>query len=107
MGFKQKVILFSVLLPIPMLISIFDSIPGGPKQQKLTDIERRNMAEAFFSRLAKEGLSNQQLFARIMQDPEAFEHAVSIRKLHELIPELNAFEENLRTKTRIFTAPCP
>ena len=52
------------------------------------------MAEAFFSRLVKEGLSNRELFARIMQDPIAFEHAVLIRKLNELILELNAFEKN-------------
>ena len=95
------------LLSIPMVISIFSSIPGGPKQQRLTDIERRNMAEAFFRRLAKEGLSNQQLFACIMQDPEAFEHAVSIRKLHELIPELNAFEENLQDKDPNIYRPMP
>jgi hypothetical protein len=54
-----------------MLTRIFDNIPGRPKQQKLKDSERRGMAEAFFSRLAKEGLSNQQLFDRIMQDKEA------------------------------------
>ena len=56
------------------------------------------MAEAFFSRLAQEGISSQQLFARIMQDQEAFEHAVLIRKLHELIPELNAFDVATRQK---------
>ena len=90
-----------------MLISIFDRIPGRPKQQNLKDIEKRDVAEAFFSRLAKEGLSNQQLFARIMQDPVAFEHAVLIRKLHELIPELNAFEENLQDKDPNIYRPMP
>jgi len=77
-----------------MLRSIFESIPGRPEPQKLKDIEKRDMAGAFFSRLANQGLSDQQLFARIMQDSAAFEHAVSIRKLHELIPELGAFEDN-------------
>ncbi|MBN2318500.1 MAG: hypothetical protein JXR49_05455 [Acidobacteria bacterium] len=33
-----------------------------------------------------------------MQDSEAFEHAVSIEKLHELIPELNSYQENLPDK---------
>jgi hypothetical protein len=108
MGFEpKKDIFFSVLLPTPMLKSIFDSIPGRPKQQKLTDIERGDRAEAFFRRLAEEGLSNQQLFARIMQDPETFENAVSIRKLHELIPELNAFEENLQDKDPNIYRPMP
>ncbi len=90
-----------------MLKSIFDSIFSRPKQQKRKDIEKRGMAEAFFSRLEKEGLSNQQLFARIMQDPEAFDHAVLIRKLHELIPELNAFEENLQDKDPNIYRPMP
>jgi hypothetical protein len=90
-----------------MLMSIFDSIPGRPKRQKLKDVEMRDLAEAFFSRLAKEGLSNQQLFALIMQDPAAFEHAVLIRKLHELIPELNAFEENLQNNDPNIYRPMP
>jgi hypothetical protein len=78
-----------------MFISVFDRLSGRrDKQRKSTDVERSNMAEAFFDCIAKEGLSNQRLFARILQDPEAFEHAVSIRKLHALIPELNAFEQN-------------
>ena len=66
-----------------------------------------NRAEAFFNRLAKEGLSSQQLFARILQDPEAFEHAVSIRKLPELIPELNTFEENLPNQDPNIYRPMP
>jgi hypothetical protein len=90
-----------------MLMRIFDNIPWRPKEQKLKDSEKRAMAEAFFSRLAKEGLSAQQLFARIMQDPAAFEHAVSIRKLHELIPELNAFEENPQDKDPNIYRPMP
>jgi hypothetical protein len=108
MGFKSnRFALFSVLLPIPMLKSIFDSIPSRPKQQKLMNINRKDMAEAFFSRLAKEGFSNKQLFARIMQDPEAFEHAILIRKLNELIPELNAFEENLQDRDPNIYRPTP
>jgi hypothetical protein len=99
--------LFSALFPIPMLKSIFESLSGRPKPQKLKGIEKRDMAEAFFSRLAKEGLSDQQLFARIMQDSAAFEHAVVIRKLHELIPELNAFEENLKDKDPNIYRPMP
>jgi hypothetical protein len=90
-----------------MLMRIFKSIPGQSKKQKLTDIERRDMAEDFFRRLAKAGLSSQQLFARIMQDPEAFEHAVLTRKLHELIPELNAFEENPQGKDPNIYRPMP
>jgi hypothetical protein len=77
------------------------------KNIKTQGIEKRNRAEAFFSRLAEEGLSNQQLFARIMQDPEAFEFAVSIRKLHELIPELSAFEENPQEKDPNIYRPMP
>lgn len=65
------------------------------------------MAEAFFSGLEKEGLSNRELFARIMQDPAAFEHAITIRKLNELIPELNAFEENLPDKDPNIYRPMP
>jgi len=90
-----------------MLIRILDRIPGRPKRQQREDIERKNMAEAFFSRLAKEGLSNGQLFARIMQDREAFEHAVLIRKLPELIPELSAFEENPQGKDPNIYRPMP
>lgn len=52
-------------------------------------------------------MSDQQLFARIMQDPEAFEHAVSIRKLHALLPELNAFEENPQEKDPNIYRPTP
>jgi hypothetical protein len=89
------------------LRSIFNNIPGRPQRQELTDIGKRERAEAFFSGLAREGLSNQQLFARIMQDPEAFEHAVSIRKLDELIPELNALEENLQEKDPNIYRPMP
>jgi hypothetical protein len=85
---------FNILLPMSIVTSILDSIPGRPQQQKPTDTGRRELAEAFFSRLTKDGVFDQQLFALIMQDPEAFENAVRIRKLHELIPELNAFEEN-------------
>jgi hypothetical protein len=70
-------------------------------------MERRNRAEAFFNDLAKEGLSNQQLFARILQDPVAFEYAVSIKKLHEIIPELNALEENLPDKDPNIYRPMP
>jgi hypothetical protein len=103
----NKAILFNPLRLIPMLTRILDRIPGRPKQKRPMDIERRDMAEAFFSRLAKAGLSNQQLFARIMQDPEAFEHAVSIRKLHELIPELSAFEENPQNKDPNIYRPMP
>jgi hypothetical protein len=66
-------------------------LTGRTKDQEPKNIERR-AAENFFGQLAKEGLSNQQMFARIVQDPAAFEHAVSIRKLHELIPELNTLE---------------
>ncbi len=71
------------------------------------DIDRRNEAEAFFRRLSEEGLSDQQLFDRIMQDPEAFEHALSTRKLHELVPELAAFEENPREKDPNIYRPIP
>ena len=74
-------------------------------RQEPTDIEKRNKAEVFFSRLAEEGLSNPQLFARILQDPEAFEHAVSIKKLHELIPELSKLEESLPVKDPNFYRP--
>jgi hypothetical protein len=80
---------------------------GLPKKRAPKDIERRDMAKAFFSRLEKEGISNQQLFFRIMQDPEAFEHAVSIRKLHELIPELKDFEENPQNKDPNIYRPMP
>ena len=96
-----------MLLPIPMLKSIYNSIHGQPKQQIRTNIEGRDKAEAFFSKLSKEGLTSDQLFARIMQDPEAFENAVLIRKLHELIPELNAFEEDLRDKDPNIYRPMP
>jgi hypothetical protein len=78
-----------------------------PKQQELKEIEKRNMAEAFFSRPAKEDLSNQELFSRIMQDPIAFEHAVASRKLHELIPELNDFEEHPQDKDPNIYRPMP
>jgi hypothetical protein len=82
-------------------------LTGQPKQQELKEIEKRNMAEAFFSRLVKEDLSNRELFACIMQDPIAFEHAVTIRKLNELIPELNAFEENPPDKDPNIYRPMP
>jgi hypothetical protein len=78
-----------------------------PKQHKPNDAERRDVAAAFFSRLRKEGLSDQQLFARIMQDPVAFEHAVLIRKLQELIPELNSFEENPQDRDPNIYRPMP
>jgi hypothetical protein len=78
-----------------------------PKQQELNEIKKRNEAEAFFSCLAKESLSSQELFDRIMKDPEAFEQAVIIRKLNELIPELNAFEENLPDKDPNIYRPMP
>ncbi len=80
-----------------MLIGIADNIPD----------QKRALAEAFFDRLAKEGLSSQELFARIMQDPAAFEHAVLIRKLNELIPELSAFEENPKDKDPNIYRPMP
>lgn len=64
-------------------------------------------AEAFFSRLAEAGVSDGDLFARIMQDPEAFEHAVLVRKLHALIPELNALEENPRDRDPNIYRPMP
>jgi hypothetical protein len=92
---------------MPKLIRILTNIPGTLKLQKMADTGKRDMAEAFFSRLAKEGLSRQQLYARIMQDPEAFEHAVLSRKLHELIPELNAFEEDLQDKDPNIYRPMP
>ena len=44
---------------------------GRATQPKLKDAERRDMAAGFFSRLTGEGLSDQQLFARIMQDVRA------------------------------------
>jgi hypothetical protein len=88
------------MIPIPMQT-------GRPKQQKPRDNEKRSIAEALFSRLEKEGLTNQQLFIRIMQDPEAFEHAVTIRKLHELIPELSVFEENPQDKDPNIYRPMP
>jgi hypothetical protein len=97
---------FSIRLAIAM-ISMNDKAPGRSKQQRLPDIEKRHTAEAFFSRLAQEGFSAQQQFACIMQDPEAFEHAVAIRKLHELIPELNAFEENPQDKDPNIYRPMP
>jgi hypothetical protein len=89
------------------MFSIFSDISIQSKLQKLKVMQRRNKAEAFFSRLAKEGLSDQQVFARIMQDPVAFEHAVLIRKLHELIPELNAFDENPQNKDPNIYRPMP
>jgi hypothetical protein len=78
-----------------------------PKQQELKEVEKRSLAEAFFSRLVKEGLSNRELFARIMQDPAAFEHAIAIKKLNEIIPELNAFEENPPGKDPNIYRPMP
>jgi hypothetical protein len=90
-----------------MSTSIFDSIRCWPKPRQPKGIGKKGRAEVFFRRLAEEGLSDQQLFARIMQDPVAFEHAVSIRKLHELIPELNAFEENPQEKDPNIYRPMP
>jgi hypothetical protein len=90
-----------------MLMRIFDGISRKPGQRQPADAGIRDAAEAFFGRLAQEGLSEQQLFARIMQDPEAFEHAVSIRKLHTLIPELNAFEENPKDNDPNIYRPMP
>jgi hypothetical protein len=78
-----------------------------PKQQELRETQNKKEAEAFFSGLEKEGLSGRELFARIMQDPAAFEHAVAIRKLNELIPELNAFEENLPDRDPNIYRPMP
>ncbi len=77
------------------------------KKQEPPDTEKRSKAETFFSSPDVADLSNQQLFARILQDPEAFEHAVAINKLHELIPELNVFEENLPGKDPNFYRPMP
>ena len=77
------------------------------KKREPAGTERRIEAETFFSSPDVADLSNQQLFARILQDPEAFEHAVAINKLHELIPELNVFEENLPGKDPNFYRPMP
>jgi hypothetical protein len=90
-----------------MLMNLFDSIPGPFKEQKSSETDSRNRARIFFSRLVQEGLSDQQVFARIMQDPEAFEHAVLIRKLHGLIPELNDFEESPQDKDPNIYRPMP
>jgi len=73
----------------------------------MTDIERRKQAEAFFEGLEKEGFSGQELFARILQNSEAFEHAVSINRLPELIPELKDLEEYLPDKDPNFYRPMP
>ena len=108
MGFgPNKAIVFGILLPIAMLIRILDKISGRPKRHKPKGLEKRDLAEAFFRRLAAEGLSDQQLFARIMQDPAAFENAVLIGKLHALIPELNAFKENPLDKDPNIYRPMP
>jgi hypothetical protein len=90
-----------------LLMSILDKTPSRHEQQNSADIGTMHSAEAFFGRLAKEGFNRQQLFARIMQDPEAFEHAVLIRKLNELIPELNAFENTPQDKDPNIYRPMP
>jgi hypothetical protein len=77
------------------------------KKREPADAERRRKAETFFSSPDMAGLSKQQLFVRILQDPEAFEHAVAINKLNELVPELNVFEENLPGKDPNFYRPMP
>jgi len=89
-------------------MSVSDVQPGrrGSRRGK-TESEKIIRAEAYFSRLSKEGLSSGQLFARILQDPEAFEHAVLINKLHELIPELYTFEENLPDRDPNIYRPMP
>ncbi|MBN1569869.1 MAG: hypothetical protein JXA73_18640 [Acidobacteria bacterium] len=42
-----------------------------------------------------EKISRKEEFALVMTDPRAFKRAVSIKLLNKLIPELNAFEEDL------------
>lgn len=72
-----------------------DCFPGRRgRQPERTNSRKKAAAAAFFRSLAAEGLSDGQLFARILEDPEAFEHAVAVNRLHALIPELCVLEEN-------------
>jgi hypothetical protein len=73
----------------------------------VTDIERRKLAKAFFEGLEEKSLSGGEVFARVLQDPEAFECAVSINKLQELVPELKTLQENLPATDPNFYRPMP
>lgn len=104
----DNIIALTAMFLVPMLMGVFLGFSNRRgKQLEPVDTERRNLAEAYFNRLAKRGISDQDLFARIMLDSEAFEHAVSVNKLHELIPELNFFEENPPDKDPNFYRPMP
>lgn len=72
-----------------------------------TDIEQRKLAKAFFRGMETKGLSDGGLFARILQDPEAFEYALAIDKLQDLIPELKSLEEDLPARDPNFYRPMP
>ncbi|MEJ2110231.1 MAG: hypothetical protein P8Z37_10025 [Acidobacteriota bacterium] len=89
-------------------MNTFNSYPEqNGEKEKQADIQKRNRAEVFFNKLEKAGLSSQQLFARILQDPKAFEYAILTKKLHELIPELQTLEESVEGKDPNIYRPMP